>query len=290
MSSAAFAIRRWSLSVGTAVVLGGRNRANFGIARKVFILAFAALLAGAAGAKASQITLAEVTETMMSVASKEGTALGVALGPDASSLLQFSSFVDPNARTFSFTTLPGQHYLGMAVSLTTVGVYNIGLGQYTWNAAGSVGASSWSDSGSAVWTGDPTETIPEHTVTLFGHSYSVRGTVETSPDPTNDRITLSKGDFVFHDLATPNPKFLGGTSGTDKYNITTGKWTFDYSWTPADKDCSDPCFDMGAVGQQGLVGGDGTFAIKNSPVPETSSLFLLCGGLAILFSRHRLRS
>jgi hypothetical protein len=232
--------------------------------------------------EAGQLPLVEVTETMMSAISGEEAAVGVALGPDAASDLQFSSFVDPNALSFSFSTLPGQIYLGMSVSLTTTGSFN--GGDYTWSSAGTVGASAWSDSGAAAWSGDPDETISQN-ITLGGVLYALKGAITTTTDPSNDRLTDSSGDFVFYDI---NDNFLGGTSGKDTYDMTTNRWTFNFQWVPADRDCSDPCFLGAASGSQGADGGAGSFDFRATPVPEPSTL--LFTGTILVALRLMLRS
>lgn len=241
------------------------------------------LLASAVSAAASDTPIVEVTETMMSVAEMESATLGLAAGPDAFSQLQFASFVDPVARTFTFSTLPGQTYLGMSVMLTSTGTY-AGNGQYSFAATGSIGGSPWTETGTGLWSGDPTETISQN-VDIFRRTYAVRGAVETMTDENG--VTTSQGDFVYYDI---NDKFQGGTTGKDV--LKNGTWQFTFDFEPSDI-CGDRVFGQSgscspfetvASGMQGLDG-VGSFTFQNLPVPEPGTIIIASTGLAIILRR-----
>jgi len=162
-----------------------------------------------------QLTL----ETMMEGQAHNSIYIGHIFGPDAATVLSFSSNLDPVSRTFSFLLAAGQSYLGLPISLSTVGSYNAALEMYRWTISGQLGSQSWSGVGSATWIGDPTGTV-NTTVTLGGNVYKVDATVEIEPSV----IGRSTGMYTF----TGPPSGPGGPGpfgpypGTDIFRL--GHW------------------------------------------------------------------
>jgi hypothetical protein len=238
------------------------------------------ILIGTTAWSGSSLTI--VTETMMQAQGDESIFIGSVFGTDASTPLQFTSYVDPVALTFSFASVTGQTYQGMAFSLSLNGNYDTTLGQYEWSAVGQLGSQSWTNTGTAVWTGDdePNSTTILDTFEYppgSGHFYTISGSVNV--DIGND----STGLFTFLGPA----KQIWTYSGGDHYNPRIGQFSWNVPNTPLG-------FLSGITGSVPVPnGGAGTSEMMIASIPEPSTLVVLVSALPLGFVycwRRRKRS
>jgi len=218
--------------------------------------------------------ITEVTETMIAASSLEMFVECGMLGSGKSTNLQFSSFVNPQDRSFTDSLLEGQSYLGQPLSLTTVATFDPKSEAYSWTTDGSFGGNTFSSVGSGSWIGDP-EFPAETTITYGGKKYKGEGIVDV------DNTTSKARNFVFTD---PDGKKWGPASGTDKFE--NGKWVYDLHVGP------NNAFPQGmSIRGVGVVpfpnGGAGSFQLQLTAVPEPSSLLLAGSGVVGLCSLFR---
>jgi hypothetical protein len=229
-------------------------------------LAMALAMEGRAGL----LTSMEVVETMSQSAESALIFTGTVFGADAFSTLNFAASYDPNAKTFSYDTLPGQTYQGQAFSMATTGSYNSGLGEYQFTTVASLGSQTWTGAGTDMWVGDPTANI-NTTYVYKGVTYTVTGAIPVD--------------------------VLGHSEGTLTYTSPSGE---SYLWPSTDFVPGSPTMPI-TVNANGFEehasidgsipfgGGLGAFSAEITPsaVPEPSAVLPVLGGLLCLFSRIR---
>lgn len=211
--------------------------------------------------------ITEASETMIASSTFDMLLAGGMFGSGVPSTLQFSSLVDSQTRSFTYSLLPGQEYLGQPISLTTTGTY-AGGGQYNWTVGGNYGGEAFSGDGGGVWVGDP-DFPATTTVTYKGQPYTGSGTV--SYDGTDSHSTAKNFTFT-----GPDGRKYGPASGTDifvgKDGNTPAHWEYNFHLD------SNDAFKTGMIiDGSGTVpdGAFGSFTLKVTPVPEPSTLALL---------------
>lgn len=230
-------------------------------------------LAGGFHASAAPVTLTEVVETMMEAQANEALFIGTTFGVDNASAIRFSANVDLDTRSFAFSTLDNQSFLGQAFSLTTTGAFDQTLGAYHWTSTGTFGAQAWTSVGSVEWIGDPTGTV-ETTATIGNVTVKVKGEVSWEQGPVN---ALSSGNYS---LESDNGTKWGPFSGRDRFDVISQEWIHTISVGPSNFVPNGILtVSSGALGS----GGDGNFDMRIRALPEPSTIVLL---LAALFACH----
>ena len=228
-------------------------------------------LALATKGHAGLISSIEVVETMVQTQESGSIFMGSIFGPDSNSTIQFSASFDPVAKTFAYATLPGQSYLGLALSMATNGSYDSQLGQYEWSTTAQLGQQTWTGGGSDVWVGDPTANI-NTTYVYKGVTYTVTGSIPVDA--------------------------LGHSSGTLTYTSPSGA---KYNWASTDFVPGSPSMPITVqangfneqVSLDGNLpfpnGGLGNFDVRisSTAVPEPSTMVPLLGGLLYVVWRRR---
>lgn len=239
-------------------------------------------------AEASFTVYDEMLETMMDAANQEALILGHIAPPNTTSVINFSSNLDPLTGGFSFATLPGQTYMGQAILLSATGFYDIALRQAVWSTTGQFGADAWLSNGTAIWVGDP-EGETELTVTLGGKEYKVKAKLKYEVSPFG--LGKSTGEYTFTGPADgpggPGP--FGPYPGTDEF--LEGKWRHQI-YVPRNPVTPDGIV-IASLGEVPFPGGGlGGFEVAIAPVPEPTSLALagVGSGLCFIFGRKRRRT
>lgn len=213
-------------------------------------------------------------------------------GPDTSVDLRFSSVLDPIGRSFSFSSLAGQTYLGQPILLTTSAVYNASLSRYEWSTSGSLGSSSYSGTGTVTWVGDPAGTDSSQ-VTLGGRVYQITSNLTYDIGPFGPGT--SSGTYMF----TGPPGGPGGPGPFGPYNGTDSFVAGHYQSTVIVP--KNPIVPTGVImftngnipfPADGLPGGGlGNFDIRMAPIPEPRPfLSVVCGAVLLLRAGQRRRS
>ena len=234
------------------------------------VVAFS-ILAHASFVHAASTNFQEVLETMMSTQTVDALFIVHIFAPQSATTLNFNSNLDPVARSFSYSLLPGQLYQGQSISLSANGSFDSVLGYYGHATSGQIGPQTWSAGGTIQWLGDPTGQV-NTTVVIGGSIFHVTGSLEFEPSGAG----RSTGMFTFtgsHSGAGP----FGPYPGTDA--LLLGQWEYTVQVPP------NPLVpDGGVLFSRGNVpfpnGGPGNFEVHIAPVPESSTLLPLGSSLA----------
>jgi len=240
----------------------------------VLVVAFS-ILARASFVHATSTYFEEVLETMMSTQMVDGLSIVHIFAPQSATTLHFTSNLDPVARSFSYSLLPGQLYQGQSISLSTNGSFDSILGIYGHATSGQIGPQTWSAGGTIRWVGDPTRQV-HTTVMIDGNIFHVTGSLEFEPSSGAGRST---GMFTF----TGSPSGPRGADpfgpypGTDAFLL--GQWEYTVQVPP------NPLVPDGVVlFSRGNVpfpnGGPGNFEVHIALVPEPSTPLPLGSSLA----------
>jgi hypothetical protein len=151
-------------------------------------LAIASALMIASPARADLPIFNELLETMLGSQTMDGLFLRTIFGTNTGPPLRFVTTGEGHLgeagtplRSFTYSLLPGQTYLGQVIALTASATYDPVAARYQWTKTGQRGTASWTASGTAIWFGDP-ETIQEETVTVDGVEYTLTGEGVVNPD------------------------------------------------------------------------------------------------------------
>ena len=240
----------------------------------VLVVAFS-ILSHASFVHATSTYFEEVLETMMATQTVDALSIVHIFAPQSATKLHFTSNLDPVARSFSYSLLPGQLYQGQSISLSTNGSFDSILGIYAHATSGQIGPQTWSAGGTIQGVGDPTGQV-HTTVMVDGNIFHVTGSLEFEPSGGAGRST---GMFTFTgppsepDGAGP----FGPYPGTDAFLL--GQWEYTVHVSP------NPLVpDGGVLFSRGNVpfpnGGPGDFEFHSAPVPEPSTPLLLGSSLA----------
>ena len=220
----------------------------------------------------------DVTEAMMESQGLQAILIGANLGPDPHSTLSFVSSVDPLLKTFSYALTPGQTYLGLSASLTTLGFFNLDAQEWEWTSTGLIGALDMTGRGAAgPIAPDPPafdlifidEPLDLHLGLPAGVFSDVTYTQTATRTVSEGTITVSdnQGVVLYSGRHTDNLILQGPNKG---------KW----EWDSGDITGVFGAFRVEAEGAVPFpLGGDGAFAVQIQPVPEPGTLLLLVIGL-----------
>lgn len=230
----------------------------------------------------------ELSETMMGQSLADSILLVQAFGVNPTGI-SFTSSINANARSFSYSAVGGQTYAGMALSLTTSGIYNPSTGAYDWTTNGQLGGDSWSQSSSSAWVGDP-EIKTERNVTVGGDLYTLKFTHSVT-DGFTTKSTFSNGTATapLGGRFGKGPFWEGKISGTDQF--VAGDWVYKAILPVGNPLVPDKILIFSGKGDIGTdVGGlrDGTFDVSVSEVPEptSSAIGLVLSGTAFALLRR----
>ena len=238
------------------------------------VIAFS-ILAHASFVQATSTYFEEVLKTMMSTQMVDALSIVHILAPQSATTLNFTSNLDPVARSFSYSLLPGQLYQGQSISLSTNGSFDSILGIYAHATSGQIGPQTWSAGGTIQWVGDPTGQV-NTTVVIGGSIFHVTGSLEFEPSGGAGRST---GMFTL--TGSPSGPCgagpFGPYPGTDAFLF--GQWEYTVRVPP---NLLVP--DGGVLFSRGNVpfpnGGPGNCEVHIAPVPEPSTLLPLGSSLA----------
>jgi len=219
------------------------------------------------------LTVDALTELMIN--NQEANAeliAGILFGPDSGSPLHFTSNVDPVSSTFSYLLDSGTLYLGLSMTLSGLGAYDSGTGDFTVASSGTLGSKSWTTSGSGVVTSTVTGFSFNYDIDLFDppeKKGDVHGEVDRDLDTGK---STSKGWLTDKD----KKKVPGSdTADTDTYNKITGEWEIDQK--PAG---GGGKYKIHSTGFSPVNGGAGNFTTTISAVPEPYTFSVV--GLGVL--------
>jgi hypothetical protein len=228
--------------------------------------------------RAASVDLATVI--MMANSEANAVFIGVQFGTDSSSPLNFTSNVDAAGQSFSYSLNPGSTYLGQAISLTSSGVLSSDGTVWTLTSDGTFGATSWSTTGTASTSTDPSGvTTDHHTYDLKDKNGNLTGDF-TLDDRTITGKTSTDSGFRTDTSRKPVPN----SDFTSTDSLSDGKWTFNL----VPLKTSNMIFPVIGTGFSPPAGGVGTFT--TTIIPEPASLILLTLGVSAVFGCLRIRA
>ncbi len=92
---------------------------------------------------------------MMEAQAHDALFIGQFFGPDDTTVLHYTSDIDPVTRSSSYALLPNQTFRVLPISLSSSGNFDANLGQYDWATFGTLEIQNWTKTETAVWVGDP---------------------------------------------------------------------------------------------------------------------------------------
>ena len=210
-----------------------------------------------------------MTEALMSSEGGDAALIEKIFGPDPSSPLNFTSFVDPAGFTFSFLLNQGSTYLGQQITESAHGSFDPNTGILTATTTGTVGVNSFSIT--------EVETFTNTRGGMNGSGdqiFSMNG-VETE----RRRVTHIRWDKDGHSLES------GHYVDEEGHHIKGS----DFEDEPDQRPPEEPDWDWGtrhsregvrSLGSSPITGGAGTFTTTiSAPAPEPSSLLFLGSGI-----------
>lgn len=251
----------------------------------------ALLLAAGLPLTARASSIAEtLTEVMMESQGLQAITIGSIFGGDSASPIAFTSLVDVDARTFSYSAVPGSTYLGESVVWSTSGAYDPSTELYEWSTTCLVGLVDLSGVGAGgPFVGDDP---PFEMELLNPPPGPLPKVVSTFSDVDYMRVggkLLSKGTIT---VRLENGLLLSTSKHTDEL-ITEGPDKGNFRW---DTGVVSPfllgfTYTISSAGFSPLPdGGPGSFTTTITAVPEPSSwmmtLFGSLGTLGLLIRRR----
>ena len=210
-----------------------------------------------------------MTEALISSEGGDAALLERIFGPDPSSPLNFTSFVDPASFTFSFLLNQGSTYLGQQITESAHGSFDPNTGVLTATTTGTVGVNSFSIT--------EVETLRNTVSGMDGSGdqiFSMNG-VETE----RRRVTHIRWDKDGHSLES-------GHFVDEHGHRIPGS---DFEDEPDQRSPEESDWDWGtrhgregvrSLGSSPITGGAGTFTTTiSAPAPEPSSLLFLGSGI-----------
>ncbi len=178
------------------------------------LLALLAIVLAARSASASPIL---APETVVHAQFNDALALRAHLGVDNFNLLKFNYDIDNATGDFSYSTAPGQTYLGQSIILSTTGSFDAPNSTFNYSATGLVGADAWSSTGSTVWVGDPVATINQNITinTPFGpRNISISGTMNVDESGNSNGTLNVAGPGINANVSATVTDFVSGNTWT----------------------------------------------------------------------------
>lgn len=221
-----------------------------------------------ATAFADPIDVPTLTLLMIEDQGSDMTLLGQAFGANPSSPVMFTSNVNLSAMSYSFMSLPGSMYEGQSLTIADSGVYNTATNVFDTDASITLGAISFSLSGTTDISAFPYSAVsflaPAPVLPMCNGMTVTDADVKIFPDGT-DTVTLTNNN-------KPIPGCAVASSGGIKIPIMTQSWSYQASGNVV----------VSSVGSSPLAGGTGSFTATVSPVPEPSSTALFAFGISVL--------
>ncbi len=263
----------------------------------------------------------ELVETFLHAKITDLGLLGIMFGVDDTAPLDFTRSIDLAARTFSYTLLPGQSYMGSPLSMQSAGFFDASIDAYRWSTAGTIGAEGWSTEGTLAWTGntpftafrlggpgpiafgDPKKDGDEakddgsfeaDAEDAAGRKYKVKGKAKKAANGTS----TTEGTVTATDGGGGTSKF----TGEDTWNPDTRTWSqrIKVEGTkfkgkdipgPAIKSFNTAMLESGCDGL--ACGGSGfataTFEPEFATLPEPASVALLASGVLVMVGARAYR-
>jgi hypothetical protein len=208
------------------------------------------------------------TEFMAEFSGETVETLARFFGPDFTTPINFSSFVDPAALTFSFSTVPGATYLGLPLMLTGTGVFDTATSTWSLSSHDSLGTTKWS------FIGDATFNAADDGSNSAGDEFDDDG---NKKGDTHDIATIGNGRSagVIWDTDLKGNRTSPNRRLQDSTNIHSNTWNWDLN-------ASDVGYFISTAGMVSFqTGGSGSFTTVIAPVPEPASDTLLIFGLLV---------
>jgi len=217
----------------------------------------------------------EVVEAMMEAQGQDLTSFVRFFGADPAADLKFTSAVDANARTFSYSLQPSTTFFGLPLSISSTGTGN-NTDLWSWTTAATFGTQSFTMTGTYQFVDPPNfsdfinliyVTKDQHSEVTYDQTASRTVSIETTTFTMFDPITLM--DVVYATAQRIDTHVLQGPDA--------GKWVWgDLTTTQID----GHALNIQSHGFSPLDGGAGTFDVTFTPEPMPVLLTAL--GLAAL--------
>jgi hypothetical protein len=209
----------------------------------------------------------QATESMMN---SEGLIMSLVardLGIDPTVALNFTSALDPVAKTFGYSLQSGSTYLGQSAALQVSGAFDVPSQSWLFTSTGHIGATSLAGNGSTTFSGDP---ISFDVMDFFNLPETIVSNVtyENTAIRTASMGTITVKDHFGNVLSSGTHTDVLILDGPDQ-----GKWRWDTGLLTA---TNGKPFTIDAAGFIPVPnGGTGTFIVQVAAVPEPSTFALV---------------
>lgn len=220
----------------------------------------------------------EMVQNLKTAVSCDVVGFAGSMGVDAFSPLTLSTFVDPVADVFNYSTIPGTTYLGQPASISGSGYFDAGINKYVFSSLFTLGDQSMINNGTIELiphrTHVPKSRVAEYRWGDDGTGYYRMERVYIDFTGEADGSVSSKGQWYSYEKL----KLLKISDDKDTYDPKTGGCTWTKWYTDNDQSYnynggSDPTTGVGYL----------VTAITPSP----GALVALGCGLGVLSRRRR---
>jgi hypothetical protein len=246
----------------------------------ILACAAAALLGSGQVARASSADpLSALTEVMITSQQSILLALAEALGPDATSVLTFSTVTNVAGGSYSLTSAAGSTYLGMAFNYSLSGSMD-SLGNTSESGSGTIGGQAIAESATGLLAGDPEYDWTDHVI-INGFEYKRVGKTKVTFNPTSSSVVLEN--------VGTGKQYNGTDMGESRPGGIHWTWLVESDPIPPKGDG----IKIDASGDIDPTSGFGTFKASIEPLPEPGTVWTMLtgvfGGLACLPAMLRAR-